>query len=88
MIDTQKLYSDIHVVCTSAKENICCRSYEKYAQNTLLDHSKFNIDCVYRHNYDKYAQNTLHDHFNFNVDVLPRQNTIGNNNSHFGLALS
>ena len=41
-----ELHNDIHVVCISAKENTCCvyrRTSEKYAQNTLHDHSKFTI---------------------------------------------
>ena len=46
-MDTQKLYNDIQVVCTSAKWNTCCvyrRNSGKYAQNTLHDRSKFDID--------------------------------------------
>ena len=48
-MDTQKLYNDIHVVCTFIKENTCCvhrHTSEKYSQNTLHDHSKFETDIL------------------------------------------
>ena len=54
VMDTQKSYNDEHVVCSSAKENTCCvnrRASEKYAQNTLHDHCKFNIDVLPRETY-------------------------------------
>ena len=54
VMDIQKLYYNIHVVCTSAKEITCFvyrRTSEKNAQNKLHDHSKFNIDVLPRHIY-------------------------------------
>ena len=64
----QRLYSsdgytenDIHVVCIFAKENICCvyrNASKTFAQKTLHDHYKFNIDVMPRETYYRY-QSTL-----------------------------
>ena len=53
VMDTLKLYNDINVVCTSTEKTCCVyrRTTEKYAQNTLHDHSKFNIDVLPRQTY-------------------------------------
>ena len=58
VMDTLKLYNDIHVVCTSAKETHVVFTAAT-PKSTLHHRSKFNIDVLPRQTYCRYNNSRL-----------------------------